>query len=86
MVHFFSLFLQSLHAPGPDTKIDVTLENNHGLDKKLKRDISTHERISKSPLHPDEWERSRVEVRRSLIETVDGLDAGEGLLHVRVFV
>ena len=33
MVHFFSLFLQSLHAPRPDTKIDVTLENNHGLHR-----------------------------------------------------
>ena len=46
---------------------------------KIKRDISTHTRISRTPLVPDEWEQRRVEVRTSLIDTPDGIDAGEGL-------
>ena len=46
---------------------------------KIKRDVSTHTRISKNPLVRDEWEKLRVEVRTSLIDTPDGLDPGEGL-------
>ena len=57
----------------------VNNDINGCRDTKIKRDVSTYNRISKSPLVPDEWERSRVEVRKSLVETSEGIDAGEGL-------
>ena len=57
------------------------LENNCDISAmtKIKRDESTHTRISKNPMVRDEWEKLRVEVRTSSIDTPDGLDAGEGL-------
>ena len=68
-----------------DTKTGILIpialknENSDNHDIKIKRDVSTHKCISHSPLIPDKWEQSRVEVRKSLVETSDGIDAGEGL-------
>ena len=58
----------------------VLVENNDIASTiKIKRDVSTKNRISYSPLVPDAWEQQRVEVRTSLLETPEGIDAGEGL-------
>lgn len=68
-----------------DSKTGILIPNavvndiSGSRDKRIKRDVSTYDRISKSPLIPDEWERSRVEVRKSLVETSEEIDAGEGL-------
>ena len=48
-------------------------------DIKIKRDISTKDRISSRPLFSDEWERQRVEVRSSCLAPTDGMNPGEGL-------
>ena len=48
-------------------------------DAKVKKDVSTRNRIYNLPMVPDVWETQRVEVRTSLTETEEGIDAGEGL-------
>ena len=68
---------------------DVETEDKSGIlmpkvtkkecDIKIKRDISTRDRISSRPLLPDEWERQRVEVRSSRLAPTDGMNPGEGL-------